>query len=127
MRPGRLRYVRDRAVVSSWASRHMMLTGLVILAFLLFHLAHFTLGVVDKGHYDQHDVYRMSIAAYKTAWITVTYLVAQFVAVPASVARRVELVSVARLLSSALQLLLQMLRAVFRTLILVGNARSRWV
>ena len=70
-------YVCDRPIVSSWASRHMLLTGLVILAFLLFHLAHFTWGVVQPDTYDKEDVYNMSIAAYKTWWITGTYLVAQ--------------------------------------------------
>jgi len=74
-----VRYFRDRAVVSSWAARHMLSTGLVILAFLIFHLAHFTLGVVQPGTFDQHDVRRMSIAAYKTWWVTLTYLLAQVV------------------------------------------------
>jgi len=68
---------------------------------------------VDKDTYDQTTYYRMSIAAYKTAWITVTYLVAQFVLF-LHLWHGGRVGSVARLLSSALQLLLQMLRAVFR-------------
>jgi succinate dehydrogenase / fumarate reductase, cytochrome b subunit len=43
------RYVYEDTLQASWASRHMMLTGLVILAFLLYHLAHFTLGVVKPA------------------------------------------------------------------------------
>ncbi|MFO0876224.1 MAG: succinate dehydrogenase cytochrome b subunit [Gemmataceae bacterium] len=43
------RYVYEDTLKASWASRHMVLTGLVILAFLLYHLAHFTLGVVTKA------------------------------------------------------------------------------
>src|SRR4051794_20567806 len=39
-------YVYEDTVQASWASRHMLLTGLVVLAFLLYHLAHFTFGVV---------------------------------------------------------------------------------
>src|ERR1700722_16520489 len=45
------RYVYEDTVEADWASRHMLLTGLVLLAFVLYHLAHFTLGVVatDAG------------------------------------------------------------------------------
>jgi succinate dehydrogenase / fumarate reductase cytochrome b subunit len=46
---GPVRYFRERAVRASWAARHMMLTGLVLLAFLVYHLAHFTLGVVTRA------------------------------------------------------------------------------
>src|SRR5215213_7049822 len=45
-----VRYVHpDATLQASWASRHMMLTGLVLLAFIVFHLAHFTLGVVKPA------------------------------------------------------------------------------
>jgi succinate dehydrogenase / fumarate reductase cytochrome b subunit len=43
------RYVYEDTLQASWASRHMMLTGLVLLAFILYHLAHFTLGVVKPA------------------------------------------------------------------------------
>ncbi len=72
-------YAFDRPIVSSWASRHMLSTGLVILAFLIFHLAHFTWGLVQPDTYNKHDVYKMSIDAYRVWWITLTYLVAQVV------------------------------------------------
>jgi len=69
----------------------MLLTGLVILAFTVFHLAHFTFGFVHgaevdgrivnymdlrdaKGH---HDVYAMVIAGFRTWWISAIYLLAQ--------------------------------------------------
>jgi succinate dehydrogenase / fumarate reductase cytochrome b subunit len=42
-------YVYEDTLHASWASRHMLLTGLVLLAFILYHLAHFTLGVVKKA------------------------------------------------------------------------------
>src|SRR5262245_57522785 len=34
---------------ASWASLHMVSTGLVLLVFILYHLAHFTVGVVDTA------------------------------------------------------------------------------
>ncbi|MBY0228754.1 MAG: succinate dehydrogenase cytochrome b subunit [Gemmataceae bacterium] len=40
------RYHHEGVLQASWASRHMWLTGLVLLAFILFHLAHYTFGVV---------------------------------------------------------------------------------
>lgn len=43
------RYVYEDTLHASWASRNMLLTGLVLLAFLVYHLAHFTLGVVTKA------------------------------------------------------------------------------
>ncbi len=45
-------YVFERTVRANWASRHMLLTGLVLLAFILYHLAHFTLGVVKPAEVD---------------------------------------------------------------------------
>jgi succinate dehydrogenase / fumarate reductase cytochrome b subunit len=44
-----VRYVCEDTVQASWASRNMMLTGLVILAFIIYHLAHFTFGVVKPA------------------------------------------------------------------------------
>ena len=43
------RYVYEETIEATWASRHMLLTGLVLLAFVLYHLLHFTLGVVDQA------------------------------------------------------------------------------
>jgi succinate dehydrogenase cytochrome b subunit len=96
-------YVYEDTVQASWASRHMLLTGLVLLAFIVFHLAHFTFGIVktytttsgervsyldlhdpkdparhDSGESPRHDVYRMVVLGFRTPWITITYLVAQF-------------------------------------------------
>lgn len=42
-------YAYEATLHASWASRHMMLTGLVLLAFIVYHLAHFTLGVVTEA------------------------------------------------------------------------------
>jgi succinate dehydrogenase / fumarate reductase cytochrome b subunit len=43
-------YVYEDTLQASWASRHMLLTGLVLLAFVVYHLAHFTLGVVKRAN-----------------------------------------------------------------------------
>lgn len=63
-------------------ARSMARTGILILAFVLFHLAHFTLGVVDPETHamvdaeGRHDVYGMVVASFSNPWITGTYVVA---------------------------------------------------
>jgi len=44
-------YKYEDTLQASWASRHMLLTGLVLLAFTVFHLAHFTAGVVEGAEF----------------------------------------------------------------------------
>ncbi len=81
-----VRYVCEDTVQASWASRHMLLTGLVILAFVIYHLLHFTLGVTDprdfkyalpadpKGY---HDVAGMVVGGFAQAPVTAAYVIAQ--------------------------------------------------
>lgn len=45
-----VRYVYEDTVEASWASRHMFLTGLLLLGFVIYHLAHFTFGVIKPAH-----------------------------------------------------------------------------
>ena len=66
-----------------WA-RTMRLTGLFLLAFIVFHLAHFTLLIVDPGYANYHaelhgrevhDVYRMVIVGFQNPVISLFYIV----------------------------------------------------
>lgn len=83
-------YVHEETIQASAASRYMLLTGLMILAFIIYHVAHFTLGVVvagpggvsyldmrDPADPSRHDVYRMMIAGFSSPMISLSYLVAQ--------------------------------------------------
>lgn len=76
-------YVRKDYVEASWASRHMMLTGAVILLFVIYHLAHFTFGFVDPNNFKyalepkEGDVAGMVIAGFQNAWISGLYILAQ--------------------------------------------------
>lgn len=92
-RPTAYHYVR--AAQATLASRTMLLTGLTVGAFTLFHLAHFTLGWVKPalvqagGHVTEidylrlqdaqgrHDVHAMVVAGFRTAWVCAIYIVAQ--------------------------------------------------
>lgn len=82
-------------VQATLASRTMVLTGLVILAFVIYHLAHFTFHFVQstpQGHSfstlhepywdngvvkERHDVHAMVIAGFSNAWVVSAYVVAQ--------------------------------------------------
>lgn len=66
-------------------ARTMRLTGLFVLAFVVFHLAHFTLLIVDPGYAgyhttvherEVHDVYRMVIVGFQSPLISLFYIVA---------------------------------------------------
>jgi succinate dehydrogenase / fumarate reductase cytochrome b subunit len=84
-------YAAPTAYGSTWQSRYMLVSGLVILAFVLYHLAHFTallpgingvgdfreLEVTLPGGAKAHDVYGMMVLGFQVWWVTLFYLVAQ--------------------------------------------------
>jgi succinate dehydrogenase / fumarate reductase cytochrome b subunit len=79
-----IRYVHEKTIQASWASQHMMLTGVVILLFVIYHLLHFTFGLyVDPEHFKyalepkEGDVAGMVIAGFQQPMIALTYILAQ--------------------------------------------------
>jgi succinate dehydrogenase / fumarate reductase cytochrome b subunit len=90
-------YAYPNSVQATPESRTMLLTGLVILVFVLFHLAHYTFAwvhgvevfnpVTDKWEWKnylsltdskgRHDVHSMIVAGFTTPWISVFYIVTQ--------------------------------------------------
>lgn len=77
-----VRYAVRRPQEAGVASRTLLLTGLLVLAFVLYHLAHFTLGLThpaDFHHLDaagRHDVHRMMILGFRDPLVTALYLAA---------------------------------------------------
>jgi succinate dehydrogenase / fumarate reductase cytochrome b subunit len=77
-------YYHEDTVQATWASRYMMMTGLVVLAFVIYHLLHFTfhqfaprgIGLDEEG---RKDVYGMVIAGFSNSAITLSYIAAQVV------------------------------------------------
>lgn len=70
---------------STIASRHMLVTGLLILTFVVFHLLHFTWGLIDSANArlvdgaGRHDVYRMILGSFEQpvlAWAYVAFMLA---------------------------------------------------
>ena len=76
------KYAVAKRHASTRSSRTMVLTGSVILAFVIFHLVHFTFGWVQPELYDlsdvqgRHDVYSMVTLGFQNWGITAFYLIA---------------------------------------------------
>lgn len=75
-------YAQKKALNTSWASRSMSLSGIIVLAFIIFHILHFTVrtvpGTPEYNLHDsqgRHDVYAMIVHAYETPWIMAVYLI----------------------------------------------------
>jgi succinate dehydrogenase / fumarate reductase cytochrome b subunit len=74
-------YQRWSPQAAGIASRSMAVSGLIVLAFLVYHLLHFTFGVVDPGARSVAagqglDVYGMVVRSFQDPWITLSYVVA---------------------------------------------------
>ena len=86
---------------STWQSRYMLVSGLVILAFIVYHLAHFTLGFAQAGTFKSalphwtmledarefgfplaskgdvvHDVYSMVYLGFANPVVSIFYIIA---------------------------------------------------
>jgi succinate dehydrogenase / fumarate reductase cytochrome b subunit len=79
-------YESKRNLRTSYAARTMLGSGLVILAFVIYHLMHFTLGAYDPagafGKLDasgRADVYGMVIAGFRHVPTSIAYVVAQVI------------------------------------------------
>lgn len=91
-------YHYRRFTRASFASRTMLLSGLVVLAFTVYHLAHYTFAIAqttpDGRNFHQlvqtdwdpldrakerADVYRMVVLGFSNVWISVAYIAAQLV------------------------------------------------
>lgn len=81
------RYVVEDTVAASIESRYMVYTGLVILAFVIYHLAHFTFFAFNKNFASlmesmpdgshRHDVYAMVVLGFRNPAVSTIYILAQ--------------------------------------------------
>ncbi len=77
---------RDRNYVkASWASRHMVVSGLVVLAFIIFHLLHFTarkfnpqFPLLKLDTLNRYDVYSMMVYGFQNVYVSIFYIVGLF-------------------------------------------------
>ena len=82
---GPQRYAVWQGQRSNPAGRTMLYSGLILLAFVIFHLAHFTLGLVQPDAFavvdelGRHDVHSMVVSGFKVPGIAAAYVVAMLV------------------------------------------------
>ncbi|HXI82898.1 MAG TPA: succinate dehydrogenase cytochrome b subunit [Verrucomicrobiae bacterium] len=73
-------YEVKELVAASTASRTMIWSGLIIFAFVCFHLAHYTLLVVHPEYRDlmdtqgRHDIYQMMVFGFSSCWVSGFYV-----------------------------------------------------
>lgn len=77
------RYEHDATVQASRSSRIMIVSGLTVLGFVVFHIFHFTIRVDPDlaamkvaGEPGKHDVYGMVIAGFQNPLVVLFYIVA---------------------------------------------------
>jgi len=67
--------------LASLASRTILVSGLIIFAFIVYHLMHFTLGVTNPDFKDlhdalgRHDVYRMVVEGFRNPYVSLFYII----------------------------------------------------
>jgi succinate dehydrogenase / fumarate reductase, cytochrome b subunit len=79
-------YEMNKNTGSSYASRTMMMSGLIVAAFVIYHILHFTVQVKEinligedflamhdaKG---RHDVFGMMVAGFSNPWVSLFYII----------------------------------------------------
>jgi succinate dehydrogenase / fumarate reductase cytochrome b subunit len=72
-------YQQIKRVSTSYAARTMQLSGPLLAAFILYHLAHLTIPGLSMGAYahDPHDVYANLVNGFRVPWVVGVYVVAQ--------------------------------------------------
>ncbi len=79
-------YAKEDTVQASFASRSMVLSGVSLLVFVVYHLLHFTFGVTNPEHFAKkginaggHDVNAMVTSSFSVPAIAIAYAVFQLV------------------------------------------------
>ena len=78
-------YKKKDHVKATFASRSMTLSGLIVLAFILYHLAHFTVRVTDPRFLllkadplNRYDVYSMMVYGFQSYLVSGFYVLGMF-------------------------------------------------
>lgn len=79
-----VQYHAKQPLASTFASRYMMRTGLIVLAFVVYHLLHFTIGVFGAEHHvsalaadaeGRKDVFGMVVQGFSSPVLALAYVV----------------------------------------------------
>jgi succinate dehydrogenase / fumarate reductase cytochrome b subunit len=78
-------YIDREYVKATFASRHMVMSGLIVLAFIIYHLAHFTVRVTDPRFgllkadpLGRYDVYSMMVYGFQNIYVSAFYVIGLF-------------------------------------------------
>lgn len=69
-------YVYAKRVKASYASQVMLASGVLLLTFIVYHLAHFTFRCTHQELFaliEEHDVHSMVVLSFKSIWVTGFY------------------------------------------------------
>ncbi len=75
-------YAVSNFLATTYAARTIMISGIIVLAFLIYHLMHYTLGVTNPEYLQLVDakgrlnVYRMVISGFSNVAVSGVYLIA---------------------------------------------------
>ncbi len=73
-------YAVQKPIAATYASRTMLMSGLIVATFIVYHLLHFSAGGVDpelltfRDEAGRHDVYRMVVVGFSSLKVTVFYV-----------------------------------------------------
>ena len=79
-------YANWNPTVATYASRTMLMSGLIVLAFIIYHLLHFTVqvqyingtGQNFAGFQDpqnRHNIYKMMVVGFSNVWVSAFYVI----------------------------------------------------
>lgn len=79
-------YANWQPVGSTYASRTMLMSGIIVFVFIIYHLLHFTVQVqyinlTGKSFVDfmdpqkHHDIFKMMVVGFNNIWVSVFYIV----------------------------------------------------
>jgi succinate dehydrogenase / fumarate reductase cytochrome b subunit len=78
-------YEKREYVKASFASRHMVVSGLVVLAFIVFHVLHFTarrfnarFPLLKTDPLNHYDVYSMMVYGFQNIYVSTFYIIGLF-------------------------------------------------
>jgi succinate dehydrogenase / fumarate reductase cytochrome b subunit len=79
-------YAEWQPVSSTYASRTMLMSGIIVFVFIVYHLLHFTaqvqyINLTHKNFVDfvdpekRHDIFKMMVVGFSNIWVSVFYIV----------------------------------------------------
>jgi succinate dehydrogenase / fumarate reductase, cytochrome b subunit len=78
-------YARNEYVKASFSSRHMVVSGVIVLCFIIFHLLHFTVRGIDPRFpllkpdpLNRYDVYSMMVYGFQNIYVSAFYVIGLF-------------------------------------------------